>query len=200
MFKKLTVDKSYPYVLIVSGVIGIIASFILTLDKFKILQNPNYVPSCNLNPILACGDVLKTHQGAAFGFPNPFIGLAAFAVLVTIGMGMLAGAKYKRWFHLGLQFGTILGLGFISWLFYQSLYNIHALCPYCMAVWVIVITTFWYSLIFNIDHGFIKLNKELKKYYPFVRKNHLDIILIFFLLLALFILNHFWYYFGKHLF
>lgn len=199
MFKKLTLDKSYPYILIFSGIIGVISSFVLTLDKFKLLQNPKYVPSCNLNPILACGDVLKTHQGSAFGFPNPFIGLAAFTVLITIGMGMLAGAKYKKWFHLGLQYGTIFGLAFISWLFYQSLYKIHALCPYCMAVWVIVITTFWYSLLFNIDHGFIKLNKNIKEYYPKIRKAHLEIIILFFLALTLFILNHFWYYFGKHL-
>ncbi|NBW28836.1 vitamin K epoxide reductase family protein [bacterium] len=199
MFKKLSVDKSYPYILIITGVIGIASSFFLSVDKFKILQNPAYKPSCNLNPILACGDVLKTHQGSAFGFPNPFIGLAAFAVFVTIGMGMLAGAKYKKWFHQGLQLGTILGLAFISWLFYQSLYKIHALCPWCMAVWAIVIISFWYTLIFNIDHGFIKLPKNLKAYYPKVRKIHLEIIIIFFLVLTLFILNHFWYYFGKHL-
>jgi len=199
MFKKLSVDKSYPYILIITGVIGIASSFFLSVDKFKILQNPAYKPSCNLNPILACGDVLKTHQGSAFGFPNPFIGLAAFAVFVTIGMGMLAGAKYKKWFHQGLQLGTILGLAFISWLFYQSLYKIHALCPWCMAVWTIVIISFWYTLLFNIDHGFIKLPKNLKAYYPKVRKVHLEIILIFFLVLTLFILNHFWYYFGKHL-
>ena len=199
MFKKLSVDKSYPYILIINGVIGIASSFFLSVDKFKILQNPAYKPSCNLNPILACGDVLKTHQGSAFGFPNPFIGLAAFAVFVTIGMGMLAGAKYKKWFHQGLQLGTILGLAFISWLFYQSLYKIHALCPWCMAVWAIVIISFWYTLIFNIDHGFIKLPKNLKAYYPKVRKVHLEIIIIFFLVLTLFILNHFWYYFGKHL-
>jgi len=199
MFKKLSVDKSYPYILIITGVIGIASSFFLSVDKFKILQNPAYKPSCNLNPILACGDVLKTHQGSAFGFPNPFIGLAAFAVFVTIGMGMLAGAKYKKWFHQGLQLGTILGLAFISWLFYQSLYKIHALCPWCMAVWAIVIISFWYTLLFNIDHGFIKLPKNLKAYYPKVRKVHLEIIIIFFLVLTLFILNHFWYYFGKHL-
>ena len=199
MFKKLSVDKSYPYILIIAGVIGIASSFFLSVDKFKILQNPAYKPSCNLNPILACGDVLKTHQGSAFGFPNPFIGLAAFAVFVTIGMGMLAGAKYKKWFHQGLQLGTILGLAFISWLFYQSLYKIHALCPWCMAVWALVIISFWYTLIFNIDHGFIKLPKNLKAYYPKVRKVHLEIIIIFFLVLTLFILNHFWYYFGKHL-
>jgi hypothetical protein len=199
MFKKLSVDKSYPYILIITGLIGIASSFFLSVDKFKILQNPAYKPSCNLNPILACGDVLKTHQGSAFGFPNPFIGLAAFAVFVTIGMGMLAGAKYKKWFHQGLQLGTILGLAFISWLFYQSLYKIHALCPWCMAVWAIVIISFWYTLIFNIDHGFIKLPKNLKAYYPKVRKIHLEIIIIFFLVLTLFILNHFWYYFGKHL-
>ena len=39
MFKKLSVDKSYPYILIIAGVIGIASSFFLSVDKFKILQN-----------------------------------------------------------------------------------------------------------------------------------------------------------------
>lgn len=199
MFKNITLEKSYPIILVISGAIGVLSSFVLTLDKFKILQNPSYQPSCNLNPILACGDVLKTAQGSALGFPNPFLGLAAFAAMATIGMGIIAGAKYKRWFFVCLELGIIFGMGFIAYLIFQSLYRIHALCPFCMAVWVVVITSFWYTTIYNLDHKFIKLNKKQFAFYQKYRKYHLDILLIFFLLITLFIVNHFWYYFGKHL-
>jgi hypothetical protein len=35
--------------------------------------------------------------------------------------------------------GTTLGVVFIHWLIFQSLYVIGALCPYCMVVWAITI-------------------------------------------------------------
>src|SRR3712207_6860130 len=42
--------------------------------------------------------------------------------------------------------GITLGVVFVGWLITQSLYSIHALCPYCVVVWAVVIPTFWTSL------------------------------------------------------
>ena len=70
-----------PFILIVGGIIGLICSFIVSLDKLELLRNPHFVPNCNLNPVLSCGSVMSSPQGSAFGFPNPWIGLAGFAVM-----------------------------------------------------------------------------------------------------------------------
>src|SRR5882757_3410775 len=94
---RLTLPKALPYILVIGGIIGLISSFVISYDKIKLLENPSYQPSCNLNPIISCGSVMKSWQGSAFGFPNPWIGLVAFGVLITIGMSLLAGAKFKRW-------------------------------------------------------------------------------------------------------
>jgi hypothetical protein len=40
---------------------------------------------------------------------------------------------------VGLAVGTLLGVGFVHWLIFQSLYRIGALCPYCMVVWAVTI-------------------------------------------------------------
>jgi hypothetical protein len=55
--------------------------------------------------------------------------------------GVLAVAKVPlpRWYWAGLAVGTTLGVVFIHWLIYQSLYTIGALCPYCMVVWTVTI-------------------------------------------------------------
>ncbi len=55
--------------------------------------------------------------------------------------GVLAVAKVSlpRWYWGGLAIGTLLGVGFIHWLIFQSLYRIGALCPYCMVVWAVTI-------------------------------------------------------------
>ena len=44
-----------------------------------------------------------------------------------------------RWYWVGLAVGTLLGVVFIHWLIFQSLYRIGALCPYCMVVWAVTI-------------------------------------------------------------
>lgn len=189
-----------PWLLIIGSIIGLVCAFIISLDKLKLLENPNYRPSCDLNPIISCGSIMSSKQGSVFGFPNPWIGLFAFGVLITIGMALLAGAKFKRWFWLGLEVGTIFGIGFVHWLFFESVYRIHALCPYCMVVWVITITTFWYVTLYNLETGVIRPPKGWGQTITvFARKHHLDILVFWLLVILVLILKHFWYYYGKHI-
>ena len=186
-----------PWILIVFGVIGLISSTIITYDKMQLLQNPAYKPSCNLNPIISCGSVMSSPQSHVFGFSNSFIGMAAFPVLITIGVAVLAGATFKRWFWRGLSIGAALGVIFVHWLFFQSVYRIHALCPYCMAVWVATITTFVYSVTYNLETGALRLKSAA--WNDFIRRHHLDILGLWLLIIAALILKHFWYYYGKYL-
>ncbi len=197
--KKMSLKKSLPYILILAGLVGLVASFILTIDTFKVLQDPSYKPSCNLNPVLSCGSVINSKQGEIFGFPNPIAGLAAFGGLFTVGIAMLAAPKFKKWWYQGLNLGAFGGILFVHWLFYQTVYRIHSLCPFCLGVWVATITTFWYVTLYNIDEGIINLPKGLKKYYPWVRKHHFDILILWFLIIFALILKHFWYYYGRGL-
>ncbi len=192
--------RALPFIFTIGGVIGLICSFIITLDKERLLQNPNFTPNCDLNPIISCGSVMASKQGTAFGFPNPWLGLAAFAVLVTIGAGIWAGARYKKWFWQALLVGTVFGVAFVHWLFFQSVYRIQALCPYCMVVWVVTITTFWYVLQYNLAEKYLVLpGKYGSRATSFVRKHHLDLLVLWLIVIAFFVLKHFWYYFGSHL-
>jgi uncharacterized membrane protein len=125
--------------ILIAGVIGLAAAFTLTVEKIEILINPDYVPSCSLNPVLSCGSVMITPQASAFGFPNPLIGIVAFTVVVVTGVLALAKVALPRWYWAGLAVGTLLGTAFVHWLIFESLYRIGALCPYCMAVWAVMI-------------------------------------------------------------
>jgi uncharacterized membrane protein len=124
---------------LIAGVVGLASAFTLTIEKIKLLENPAYVPSCSINPVLSCGSVMVTPQAAAFGFPNPLIGIVAFSVVVVSGVLAIAKVPLPRWYWAGLAVGTTLGVVFIHWLIYQSLYTIGALCPYCMVVWTVTI-------------------------------------------------------------
>ncbi len=188
-----------PWLLVICGAIGIIASLIITQDKFDLAQNPNFQPTCNLNPIISCGSVMKSDQANAFGFMNPYIGLLGFPVVVTVGMAMFAGAKFKRWWWVGLQIGLGLGVIFAYWLLWESIYRIRALCPWCLTVDVVLTTAFWYITMWNLREGFIELPAQLKSTGEFVKRHHADILVFWFVLVIVAILQHFWYYFGQHL-
>lgn len=112
----------------------------LTVEKIRILLNPSYVPSCNFNPILACGSVMVTPQASIFGFPNPLLGIVGFTVVVVTGVLAVAKVSLPQWYWAGLAVGTLLGAVFVHWLIFQSLYRIGALCPYCMVVWAVTIS------------------------------------------------------------
>lgn len=145
------VERGLPWVLAVGGTIGLVAAVVLLVEKIALLEDPTYVPSCSINPILSCGSVMRTAQAEAFGFPNPIIGVAGFAGAATVGFALLAGAELRRWFRLGLQVGVTFGIGFVHWLVFQSLYRIDALCPYCMVVWAVMIPIFWYTSLWNLQ-------------------------------------------------
>ncbi|WP_341925384.1 vitamin K epoxide reductase family protein [Nocardioides psychrotolerans] len=125
--------------LAVLGAIGLAAAFALTVDKIRLLEDPTFKPSCDLNPVLSCGSVMVTDQASAFGFPNSLLGLVGFSVVVTVGVLLASGARLPSWVLVGLAGGASLGLALVHWLAFQSLYRIGALCPWCLVVWSVTI-------------------------------------------------------------
>ncbi|WP_427171049.1 vitamin K epoxide reductase family protein [Arthrobacter sp. 92] len=153
----LTRDKPFGWLLVITGVVGWLASGTLVLEKLEVLKDPKHVTVCDVNPWISCGQVMQTWQSAVFGFPNMFIGIVAFAVTITTGMALLAGAKFSRWYWLGLQAGVTLGFAFVVWLWSQALYSIHILCPFCMIVWATMIPLFVWVTVRNVANGAIRL-------------------------------------------
>ena len=189
--KNLTLEQAYPFIMVITGSIGFIASFMLTIDLLEILKNPNFQPVCNINPIFSCSSVMESSASSTFGFANSLIGIAGYAAIITIGMALIAGATFKRWFWIGLQIGTTLAMPFLIWLFYYSLYDSKALCLFCMTVWAVTLPLFWYTTLYNFREKNINISPKLNK---FLQKHHGDILLITYLIPIVLILNRFWYY------
>ena len=190
-------EKRLPWLLIAGGIIAMIASIMLSIEVFNRLENPNYVPVCNLNPVLSCTSVADSSQSHLFGFPNYFIGIAGYAAVAAMGLATLAAPKLKRWFWLALQLGLTLSIVFLTWLQFQTLYRIGALCIFCMIVWAVTIPMFWYTTLYNLRVGNIGTPKKLAGIIAFAQKYHLEIIILWFLVIVALILKRFWYYFGS---
>ncbi|WP_235934078.1 vitamin K epoxide reductase family protein [Paramicrobacterium chengjingii] len=129
--------------LIIAGITGWIAAFALTLDKFTQLENPDAKLGCDFNILIGCTTNLASDQGAVFGFPNPLIGLTCWVVPIVLGVALLAGARFPRWFWLVAWAGFVFGVCLVAWFITQSIYVISSLCPWCMLTWSVMIPSFF---------------------------------------------------------
>jgi uncharacterized membrane protein len=123
------------WLMVMLGAVGLVASAALMIERIAVATDPDYVPSCSINPIVTCTSAMLSPQGEVFGFPNPLLGVAGFPVIVATGAAMLAGARMQSWYWTGLWLGGLGAVAFMHWLIVESLFSIEALCPYCMVVW-----------------------------------------------------------------
>lgn len=139
--------------LIVAGVIGWYAAFALTIEKFSLLTHPTDALSCDFSILVQCKANLESWQGSLFGFPNPIIGLAAWIAPIVVGVALLAGARFNRWFWIVFNLGSLGALAFVIWLISQSIFVLGTLCPWCMVTWSVTIPLFLSLTLYNLSSG-----------------------------------------------
>lgn len=154
-----------PLFLILAGAIGFYASWELTIAKIQTLVSPDTNLSCDFSVLVQCGVNLESWQGAVFGFPNPLLGLGGFAAPIAVGVAMLAGARFARWFWMLFNLGVAGALGFVCWLIYQSIFNLGTLCPWCMVVWSVTIPLFWAVTFYNLSVGNIPVGERVRRFF-----------------------------------
>ncbi|PZR53637.1 vitamin K epoxide reductase [Xylanimonas oleitrophica] len=142
-------DRTLAVWLLVLGAVGFAASFTLSVERYLSLVEPGHVASCSLNVFVDCGAAMGSWQGRLLGFPNPYLGVAAFAVVVTTAVLWLTGYRPPRWYRLALLTGTVLGELLVVFLMYTSFHQLVSLCLYCMAVWVVM----WPLLWLQVEHA-----------------------------------------------
>ena len=148
-------------IMLAGGLAALSAAFVLTLEKFHLYEDPDAVLSCSINVVLNCSTVMQTWQSSVFGFPNMVIGLMAFAVVVTVALAGLSGVKFPRWWLILANIGFFGGLLFSYWLFFQSIYAIQVLCPWCLIVTTSTTLIFSSMLHYNLKHNTFKLKKSV---------------------------------------
>jgi uncharacterized membrane protein len=155
--------RQTAWILVVCGLIGLVAAIELIIQKISVLSDPDFVPNCDINPVLSCGSVINTEQASLLGFPNPVLGVIGFTVVIMFGALLFTGLELPRSMWLGLNIGALAGMVFVVWLVIQSLYVIGALCPWCMVVWAITIPIFWQVTTDNLASGRISLGKSVSE-------------------------------------
>lgn len=150
------------YVLLGAALAALGAAFMLSFEEIRLLQNPAADLSCNFNLVLNCASVMDTWQASLFfGIPNMFFGLMAFPVIITIAVAALwGGARYDRWLYLAMNAGILGGAIFGYWLFFQSMYVIEVLCPWCLVVTSSCTLLFAANTYITLKENYLKLSKK----------------------------------------
>jgi uncharacterized membrane protein len=173
--------------MLVSSCLSLIASFVLSKEAVTLAGNPNADLSCNINAVISCGTVGSAWQSHVFGFPNAFLGLIAEPVVITVAVASLAGVRFPRGFMLAAQVVYTLGLVFAYWLFYESMFHIGALCPWCLLVTISTTLVFSTLTHINIRDGNLFLPPRIQSSLSVAIRANLDLmaVVIWMLVLAL---------------
>lgn len=147
-------------IMLIAAIAAFLASFTLSVEKIEVVKNADAVLSCSINAILNCASVMKTGQASVFGFPNSYLGIMGFAIVIAVAMGGLLGVKYTRRYLITAQIFFGLGLLFAYWLFFQSVYVIQILCPWCLVVTLTTTIIFETLLRHNLRQNNFGLSKK----------------------------------------
>jgi uncharacterized membrane protein len=202
----MTIQKSFPYILIVGSIIGLWASFVLTIDAIDLIKNPAADLPCNINPFISCTSVASTWQSEVLGFPNSILGIIAFSMLFAVGVMLFSGGRSKKPLWLLVNLGTLAAMVFVMWFFFESVYRIGSLCIYCMIVWTVTWPLFLYTTIWNFRENHFSIEATVKKsflflktkhqkaidsFFHFISRNHVQVLIAWYLAIILLIVFHF---------
>jgi uncharacterized membrane protein len=147
---------------IIVGLIGWYAAFALTLEKLDLLADPDAIANCDFSILVQCKANLNSWQGAILGFPNSLLGLTAWAAPIAVGVALLAGARFDRWFWIAFNAGALGAFSFVVWLISNSIFDLNTLCPWCMVTWAVTIPFFYALSLRNLRDGVFTSNEKAR--------------------------------------
>ncbi|PJM73689.1 hypothetical protein CS006_00380 [Bifidobacterium primatium] len=126
-------------VMLLTSIVALGVSFVLSAETLQLARNPESKLDCDVNAVVSCSTVAQSWQAEIIHFgnlsyPNAFFGIAAEAVFVTVAVLGLARVAVPRWFAACTWLGGLAALAYAYWLFTQSVFVIHALCPWCLVL------------------------------------------------------------------
>lgn len=150
-------------VLAALAVAGLVASFVLLHETFEVAKNPDYAPSCNINPLVSCSSVMSRPESEVFGLPFSAFGVLAFGALLVFGILLAAGTKFTVWIWRAGIAACIAGLLAIGYMIWLSMFSFNTICPWCFAMWLTTISIFWAFMTYIAAARPYKLSKKCDK-------------------------------------
>lgn len=131
--------------MLVGSIASLVASLVLSIDAIRLAEDPSASLGCDINAVISCGTVGTSWQASLLGFPNAYLGLMFEPAVITLAVAALSGVRFPRHIMLTAQVIYTIALGFAYWLFHQAMFEIGALCPWCMLV-TVATTLVWFEM------------------------------------------------------
>ena len=184
LFKKQ--DHSVAYaILFFAAALALLAAFQLSIDKLHLLEHPEAQLSCSINAVLNCASVMKTPQASLFGFPNSFLGLMAYPVFIFVAIAALSGVRFNKTILRILFAGALTAFLFALWLFFDSVYVIQILCPWCLLTTTTTTIIFAVIMRLSLYENIFSLSKSQQKKVTQLLQNQYDVVITASLLVLL---------------
>jgi uncharacterized membrane protein len=171
-------DATVWVTMLVASVASLVASFVLAVDALRLAEDPTADLGCDINAVISCGTVAGAWQSSLLGFPNAFLGLVTEPVVITIAVASLGGVRFPRWFMLAAQVVYTVGLAFAYWLFHQAMFDIGALCPWCLLITLATTLVFFELTYVNIRDDNLFLSRRLQSALTSLIRSHLDLMAV----------------------
>ena len=149
--------------MIVSGFIGLVTSFVLSIEAWQLAADSSTRFGCYVSAVLSCSTVAQTWQARILGFPNAFLGIFFEAVVLAISVGIAAGVRFPRWYMACTNLLYTVALFFAFWLFSQSYFIIQVLCPWCLLITLTTTLVFGGITRINIRDGVIPAPESVRR-------------------------------------
>ncbi len=119
---------------LVVSILGLVfASYLTYLHIYPEQLESNY---CNINEFVSCSTVNQSPYAYIFGVPVAYLGMLGFVLFSILSV--------KDFKHKGPLFFVLVSVGFVFMIYLTiiELFVIHAVCIYCLAVFVIITILF----------------------------------------------------------
>jgi uncharacterized membrane protein len=164
--------------MLVASAASLVASFVLAVDALRLAEDPTADLGCNINAVISCGTVAGAWQSSLLGFPNAFLGLVTEPVVITIAVASLGGVRFPRWFMFSAQVVYTVGLAFAYWLFQQAMFDIGALCPWCLLITLATTLVFFEMTYVNIRDDNLFLPRRVQSALVSLVRSNLDLMAV----------------------
>lgn len=152
MTKQLNVkppSKPLWWSLFAFSTLGLLASFVQTIERINYAKNPQVPLTCDVNAVFSCSNVFDAWQSSVFGFSNSLLCIVFFAFIASAALAGATGSLLHKKLRLALHFFSVFFLCFGAWYLWQSTFSIGYICVFCAACYSGVIGMNWAWLRLN---------------------------------------------------
>jgi uncharacterized membrane protein len=126
-------QKYFDWIKILAGIGILLAIYLLWEQTFP----SKFIP-CNINSVVNCNAIISGLVSKTLGIPTPLIGLLGYLVIL-----FSAFKRSAKWI-LGM---ATFGLAFCLYIAFRELFQLHVVCPVCIACQLDMITVFILGLL-----------------------------------------------------